>query len=315
MADEPSYSGLVKDELAHLLPELPCCQRMELAALLRTCGRITIGGGGRLSATLVTNHSPVARLIIRLVKGQFGLKTETLVLRSRRLRKNLMYRVRIPPQPGVLEMLKTAGAVDSEGNLTDWAILKSLIQDHCRKAYLRGAFLGNGWISSPDKQHHMEMTATSAEAADSLGQMLFRYGIPVRMVYRKDSFVLYLKDAEHVARFLNVVGAHQALLRYEDVRAMKALRNDANRKANAETANMDKTAVAAARQVAVLERLRVSGQLERVSPSLKELALLRIAHPEVSLKELGEMCYPPVGKSGVNHRMRLLMSLAEADQI
>ncbi|HYF93880.1 MAG TPA: DNA-binding protein WhiA [Symbiobacteriaceae bacterium] len=312
MTEDQSFSAQVKDELAHELPTLPCCQRMELAALLRASGRVNIGGPGRLSVTMVTDYAPVARKVIKLVRAVFpSVQTEVLVMRRRRLRKNLMYQVRLPPQPGVIDLLKETGILNREGNLTDWSSLSLLHQDHCRKSYLRGTFLGSGWISSPERQHHLEMTTTETEAADALGQMLFGYGLPVRVNYRKEYMVLYLKDDDHIVRFLALVGANQSLFRYEDIRAKKELRNHVNRQVNAETANLSKTVDAAHRQIEALSHLVASGGLDRLSPALRELAQLRLNHPDASLKELGEMCHPPVGKSGINHRMRLLMSMVE----
>lgn len=312
MTDEHSFSAQVKDELAHLTTPQECCRRMEMAALLRACGSIGIGGANRLTVTLNTDHAPVARKIIRLLKGEFGLQTEVMVGRRQRLRKNLSYHLRIPPQPGLIEMLKATGVVDSEGNLHEWGELSQLKTDHCRRAYLRGTFLGTGWISPPARQHHLEMTTTATEAADAVGQMLFRYGIPVRMAYRKETLVLYIKDADHIAHFLGLVGAHQSLLHYEDVRALKEMKNRVNRQVNAETANLNKTVEAAGRQIEALEFLRAGGELEKLAGPLRELAVLRLENPDASLKELGELCRPPVGKSGINHRMRQLMKIAES---
>jgi cell division protein WhiA len=311
LAEELAFSARVKDELAHLLPEQPCCRRMEMAALLRASGRVTLGGPSRLAVTISTDHAAVARKVIRLIKSELGLHTEALVGRRTRLRKNLSYLVRVPPQPGVLEMLQGLGVMNGEGTLQEWGGLKQLHNDHCRRAYLRGTFLGTGWVSPPERQHHLEMTTTATEAADALGQMLFGYGIPVRVAFRKESLVLYVKDAEHIVRFLNLVGAHQSLLHYEDVRAMKEMKNLVNRQVNAETANLTKTVEAAGRQMDALERLQAGGGLARLSLPLRELAMLRMNNPDASLKELGEMCNPPVGKSGINHRMRQLMKIAE----
>lgn len=312
MAEDQSFSSQVKEELAHLAPGQSCCQLMELAALLRASGRISLSGPGRLAVTLTTDHAPVARKIIRLVKGVFPLQTEVMVGRRTRLRKNLSYLVRIPSQAGLLGMLKATGVVDADGNLTDWRTLPQLQNDHCRRAYLRGTFLGSGWVAAPERQHHLEMTTTETEAADALGQILFSYGLPVRMVYRKDTMVLYLKDADQIAKFLGLVGASEALFHFEDVRAMKEMRNLVNRQVNAETANLGKTAEAAARQVEAVRKLQAAGQLDQLSAPLRELAQLRLNHEEASLKELGELCNPPVGKSGVNHRMRELLRLAES---
>jgi len=305
-----TFSNAVKNELARLLPAAECCRKTELAALLRACGRIGIAGAGRLSCTLATEHPGVARKIIRLIKSGFGLKTVTMVMRRRRLRKNLNYLVRIPHQEGLLDLLVFAGVVDVDGNLNEWGEISNLEQDHCRRAYLRGTFLGTGWISPPERQHHLEMSTISTEAADAVGQLLFRFGIPVRMLSRKEVLVLYVKGAGQIAHFLNVVGAHEALLRYEDVRALKEMKNLVNRQVNAETANLSKTVEASARQVEVLERFRASGTIKGLNPGLLEVAKLRLSHPDASLKELGEMCNPPATKSAVNHRMRQLMQLA-----
>ncbi len=305
-----TFSNAVKNELARLLPETECCRQTELAALVRACGRIGIAGAGRLSCTLSTDHPGVARKIIRLIKSGFGLTTVTMVMRRRRLRKNLNYTIKIPQQDGLLQLLAFAGVVDRDGNLSEWGEIPNLEQDHCRRAYLRGTFLGTGWISPPERQHHVEMSTISTEAADALGQLLFRFGIPVRMLSRKEVLILYLKEAGQIARFLNVVGAHDALLRYEDVRALKEMKNLVNRQVNAETANLSKTVEASARQVEALSRIQASGTLKGLNPGLLELAKLRLSHPDASLKELGEMCNPPASKSAINHRMRQLMQLA-----
>lgn len=311
MADDRSFAAQVKAELAHLATELECCQRMELAGLLRALGRVELQGGGRIALSLSTDSSPVARKVIRLIRATFAVNYKLMVMRRTKLRKNLVYRVYIPHQDGLSEMLRACGLADGEGALTEWVDVPELHNDHCRRAYLRGTYLGTGWVSSPERQHHLEMVTTATEAADALGQMLFRYGISVRLAMRKDVLVLYIKDAEQVVRFLNVVGAHESLLHYEDVRALKEMKNRVNRQVNAELANDAKAADAAARQVHAIERLRASGRLAGLSDALRQLAELRLNHPDASLKELGEMCTPPLGKSGVAHRMRQLMSLAE----
>lgn len=311
MPDELSFAAQVKAELAHLPPELECCQRMELAALLRALGRVELQGGGRMAISLSTDSSPVARKIIRMIRTTFGVEYKLMVMRRQKLRKNLVYRVYIPHQDGLEAMLKACGLVDDAGALTEWVDVPELEHDHCRRAYLRGTYLGSGWVSPPERQHHLEMVTTATEAADSLGQMLFDYGISVRLAVRKESLILYIKDAEQIASFLSVVGAHQSLLHYEDVRVMKEMKNRVNRQVNAELANVAKAADAAARQVEALERLRAAGGFQRLSDPLREMAELRLSHPDASLKELGEMCHPPVGKSGVAHRMRQLMSQAE----
>lgn len=311
VADDGSFASQVKAELAHLQADLPCCQRMELAGLLRALGRIELLGGGRLALSIASDSGPVARKVIRLLRQTFGLTYKLMVMRRRKLRKNLVYRIYLPHQEGLEEMLRACGLLTSNGGLTEWADVPELDHDHCRRAYLRGTYLGTGWISAPERQHHLEMVTTATEAADSLGQMLFGLGISVRLAMRKETIILYIKDADQIVRFLNVVGAHEALLRYEDVRALKEMKNLVNRQVNAELANVTKSADAAARQVNAIDRLRAAGVLAGLAEALQELAALRVDHPDASLKELGEMCHPPLGKSGVAHRMRQLMRMAE----
>lgn len=310
MTEEVSFSTQVKLELAHLPVQRSCCRRMELAALLRACGRISLEANHRFSCIFATDSAPVARRFIRMLKSEFSLQPEVLVTRRRQLRKNLTYVVRIPYQLGLVEMLQTLGFLDSTQRLRDWSDLPYLEADHCRCAYLRGTFLGTGWVASPERQHHLEMTTVNTEAADALGQLLFDFGIPVRVAYRKECLVLYIKEGDQIVRFLGLVGATEALLRYESIRAVKDMRNRVNRQVNAETANLTKTVEAAARQVQVLEQLRVEGKIQELSEPLRELALLRLSHPVASLKELGEMCSPPISKSAANHRMRKLMQMA-----
>jgi len=311
VADEVPFSTRVKQELAHLSVKQPCCRRMEVAALLRACGHITLGSHHRLSCVLSTEFSAVARRFVRMLKSEFALQPAVLVTRRRRLHKNLTYVVRVPHQPGLVEMLKTLGFLDSAGRLRDWLDLEALEEDHCRCAYLRGTFIGTGWVASPERQHHLEITTTNTEAADALGQMLFDFGIPVRVASRKDLLVLYIKEADQISHFLELVGASQAVRWYESVRAVKKMKNRVNRQVNAETANLNKTAEASARQREALEQLKAAGAFQELSEPLLELAQLRLSHPDASLKELGEMCRPPVSKSAVNHRMRKLMQLAE----
>jgi len=311
--EDRSFSAMVKAELALVTPDLPCCRRMELAGLVRALGTVELLGRGRIALTLSTDSAPVSRKVIRLLKAVApAVKYEVMVMRRRKLRKNLVYRVHIPHQPGALELLRLAGFLDGEGRPAEWAEPPELAHDHCMRAFLRGTFLGSGWVAAPEKQHHLEMSTTATEVADALGQMLFACGIAARMVARRGSLVLYVKEADQIIRFLGLIGAHQALLRYEEVRVIKEMKNQVNRQVNAELANVAKQADAAARQVEAIERLKASGALERVSPALRELAALRLAYPDASLKELGELCRPPVSKSGAAHRMRQLMALAES---
>jgi len=316
MAQElPSFGDAVKEELAHLPVRKRCCARAELAALVRSCGAVELLGGdraaGRVGLAVHTDRPAVARRIIQTAKALAPVQTEVMVERLRRLRKNLTYTVRMAPQPDLVPLLRRLGVLDRRGLIRDTGPDELLEKDCCRRSYLRGIFLGKGWVSAPDRGHHLELTADNTEEADFIGQLLFDFGLPVRLNARKAAIVLYLKDAGQVSRFLSVVGAHTALLKFEDVRVFKEMKNRVNRQVNADTANAGKTADAGARQVAAIERLKTNGGFARLRPALQELAHLRLGNPEASLKELGEMMFPRVSKSAINHRMRELIHLGE----
>lgn len=312
-ADVPlaAFSAEVKGELALLWAPARCDRRAELAGLIRSAGTLEISSR-RLSLRLVTQHGPVARKSLRLVRGEYALGTEVRVERRARLRKNLSFTVRLPPQPGLETLLREAGVLDAGGRIQNGVPAAVRDRDCCARAYLRGFFQGSGWVNHPDREHHLELTCPEPAVADELRQMLARLGLGARTGARKGQVVLYLKDSEQVARFLALVGAHRHVLLYEDVRAYKEIRGHINRQVNAETANLAKAVDAARRQVEAIRSLQAGGVLQRLPAPLRELAALRLRHPEASLKELGEMCHPPVGKSGVNHRMRQLLRWAEA---
>lgn len=312
MSDDRSFAAAVKEELAQVLSSDPANQKMELAALLRASGRIALVGGGQFALSLTTDWGPVARKMVKMIRAHYQVEVSVLVTRKRNLRKNLTYVLRMGAQPDLEPMLRELGVTNAGANLVDWAELPGFAQEGGRRAYLRGYFLGTGWIAAPERQHHLELAVHGMEAADALGQILFQHGIPVRLSYRRESHLLYLKEAEQIGRFLALVGAHDAYLRYEDVRAVKEMKNLVNRQVNAETANLSKTVEASARQVELFQHLKRTGEVARLSPALVELIDLRLKHPDASLKELGELCQPPVGKSGINHRMRQLMRICES---
>lgn len=263
-----------------------------------------------MGLTLQTDHGAVARKLLQFLHREYGLRTEVQVMRRRRLRKNRVYIITVPHQPGLQPVLAEAGVLGADGLLGDSLPPLVTEREGGARAYLRGLFLGAGWVNLPEREYHLELAVPGPAMADALGQLLFRLGLPVRVAARKQGLVLYLKDGEQIKRFLVLVGAHQQVLRFEEVRMLKEMRGRVNREVNAETANLQKTVDAAGRQLALIQQLKASGRLAQLPAPLQELAELRLKHPEASLRELGELCNPPLGKSGVNHRMRQLLRLA-----
>jgi len=303
-----SFTAEVKDELSRIEPKRPCCLKAELAALVRIEGTLHISGPGRYRLEIATETAPVARAVIKLLHGVYGLKTELTVRRSV-LHKTNNYLITVPTQPKLPAALSELGILGDHGFSV--GIHPALVKkDHCAIAYLRGAFLGGGFVADPHGDFHFELTAETEQLAEDLVSLMSRFEIPARVARRRGTFAVYLKGAEPIVTFLALVGAHRALLRTEDVRIIKSMRNDVNRLVNAEIANQQKTAEAALTQIEAINALVDARGLDNLPPALAELAELRLANPEASLRELGELADPPLTKSAVYHRVRRIEELA-----
>ncbi|MBN2405185.1 MAG: DNA-binding protein WhiA [Coriobacteriia bacterium] len=304
-----SFTAEVKDELSRVETRRKCCPRAELSALVRVEGTLHFTGNERFRLEIATETAPVARKAIKLLHGLFDLNTELTVRRSVLHRSN-NYLITVPAQPGLAPALLDLGIVDERltpvYSIPPWLVKR----DCCAVSYLRGTFLGGGFVADPHGDFHFELTAETQEMAEDLVALMERFEMPARVTQRRGTFSVYLKGAEAIVTFLARVGAHQALLRTEDVRIIKSMRNDVNRLVNAETANLEKSAKAAIDQIEAIRRLSDLRGLENLPPALQELAELRLENPDVSLRELGELAEPPLSKSAVYHRIRRLEELA-----
>jgi cell division protein WhiA len=304
-----SFTAEVKDELSRIEPKRPCCLKAELAALVRIEGTLHISGPGRYRLEIATETAPVARAVIKLLHGVYSLKTELTVRRSV-LHKTNNYLITVPTQPKLPAALSELGILGDDG--FSLGIDPGLVKrDCCAISYLRGAFLGGGFVADPHGDFHFELTAETEQLAEDLVGLMARFDIEARLAKRRGTFAVYLKGAEPIVTFLALVGAHRALLRTEDVRIVKSLRNDVNRLVNAEIANQQKASDAAISQIEAINALASGPGLDNLPPALRELAELRLANPEVSLRELGELADPPLTKSAVYHRVRRIEELAE----
>lgn len=304
-----SFTAEVKDELSRIESRRQCCLKAELAALVRIEGHLHITGPERYRIEIATETAPVARKTIKLLRGLYGLKTELTVRRSV-LHKTNNYLITVVSQPSLAQALNELGILDDTLSLTYGIMTRLVRRDCCAIACLRGAFLGGGFVADPRGDFHFELTAESAAMADDLQELMARFGIHARITQRRGAYAVYLKGAEPIVTYLALVGAHRALLRTEDVRILKSMRNDVNRLVNAETANLQKSAEAALTQIEAIRVIQATRGFDSLSPALAELAALRLEHPDVSLRELGELADPPLSKSAVYHRIRRLEELA-----
>lgn len=181
----------------------------------------------------------------------------------------------------------------------------------CKQAYLRGAFLAAGSVTNPEKGYHFEIVCDTKRQAEIISNIIKSFGVESKSISRKRYYVVYVKDGSHIVDLLNVMGAHMSLMNMENVRIIKDVRNNLNRQVNCEAANLNKTVSAAVKQINDIEYIhRVKG-IKYLPEGLRRLAELRVEYDQASLKELGDMMNPPLGKSGVNHRLRKISEIAD----
>ena len=286
-----------------------CCEKAELSALIRMNGTISLTNR-RVVLDIATENAAISRRMYTLLKRHFTVVTELLVRKKMRLKKNNVYVVRIPV--GAEAILNDLSIV-SEGFLFHPSIDKELVRKTCcKKAYLRGAFLAGGSVNNPEgSSYHLEISSMYEEHCKALVELANKFQLNARFIERKKGFILYIKEGEKIIEFLNIIGAHQALFKFEDVRIMRDMRNSVNRIVNCETANLNKTIGAAVRQIDNIKLLEKEVGLHTLPDKLREVAEVRLQHPDINLKEVGDLLKGRVSKSGVNHRLRKLDELAE----
>mgnify|MGYP002537074202 CR=1 FL=1 len=304
-----SFSGMVKEELSRQISTARHCRIAEIAALLSACGKMTAAGILRFQ----TENDAVVRKYFTLLQKTFNIETEIAIRESRQMKKGNVYYVEIT-DPGQVETVLQGTKLsvnegDGETLYTENALLTQ--QSCCKRAFIRGAFLASGSISDPEKGYHFEIVCATVHKAVQLQEIMNDFGVDAKIVQRKKHFVVYLKEGSQIVDMLNVMGAHVSLMELENVRILKEMRNSVNRKVNCETANIHKTVSAAVRQIEDIRYIQQKIGFEQLSEGLAEIARLRLEQPEATLKELGMMLSTPVGKSGVNHRLRKLSDIAE----
>ena len=286
-----SFSGKIRDELSKHETAARHCNLAELSALIQMSGEIRPAYKG-CAVKFHTENLGVARKCFTLLKKTFNIKADIVIRRN---------------------IAKGSCSYDiyAAGNEL-LAIQNVLVQAVCcKRAYIRGAFLAAGSMSDPKKSYHFEIVCNSLDRAEYLQDLMRGFQLDGKVVKRKKNYVVYLKEGSQIVDVLNVMEAHVALMELENVRIEKEMRNSVNRKVNCETANINKTVSAAVRQTEDIRYIQDTVGFDKLPEGLKDVALTRLTYPEATLKELGELLESPIGKSGVNHRLRKLSEIAE----
>ena len=183
-----------------------------------------------------------------------------------------------------------------------------------KKAIIRGTFMGAGSINNPEREYHLEMEVTNEQNMNTVLDLLSEFGIKAKYMEAKNKYYIYLKEGEEISKFLALIGAAKAVMKFEDIRIQKEMRGKVNRLVNCETANLNKTINASIEQIAAIRKLQENGEFKKLDDNLKEIALLRLENPDMSLIELGKKLKVPIGKSGVNYRLKKIMEIANGDE-
>lgn len=309
-----SFSGSVKDEIAEQLSSGTHCMAAELAAILSFCGNVGIDMYDRIALRVYSEHSAVVRKTAKLLNKLFDIPVEVAIRQGKKTKKARVYVVIVKPMDQTRKILKMVKMLGPDGMIEEALIPSNstlIMSDCCKRAFLRGAFLAAGSINDPNKFYHLEIVCDSMEKAQLIAEVAGAFQIYVRITERKGHFIAYVKEAEMIVDFLNVIEGHHALLEFENVRILKGIKNQVNRQVNCETANMNKTITTAVRQVEDIRLIVATIGLEALPDHLKDIARIRLEYEEMPLKDLGQLLNPPLGKSGVNHRLKKISEIAE----
>ena len=309
-----SFSSKVKEELSKDCNNPRHCCIAETAAIISMCGKVIFDEKDRVRIEIHTENVTVARKYFTLLKKTYNINTDISIRHSSSLNKSRSYILSVNDDETARKILMTCRLMKPFGVIEeDFSISDSLIiqRECCKRAFIRGAFLASGSVSDPVKTYHFEIVCLSEAKAKQMQMIMETFNINARVIKRRKYFVVYVKDSSQVVDLLNIMGAYNALMDMENVRIVKDMRNNVNRKVNCETANINKTVSAAVKQIEDIRFIQMSSAFDELPESLQEMAELRVRYPEATLAELGQLLDTPVGKSGVNHRLKKISLFAD----
>lgn len=301
-----SFSGKCKEELLKQPMQARHCAIAELAGILLSSGRLE-KEEEELKFVLQTDNEQTVERVKLLLENVMNESSSEMVVPIQG-RKSLYYVMSDKRE----SLYRLFGALKLEADGKNGMSINNIITQNtcCKRALIKGAFLASGSVSSPEKAYHLEIVLISRETADVIAEAINTFGMEAKIVARKKYYVVYLKEGSQISDMLSLMGAPVAMMEFENIRILKEVRNSVNRQVNCEMANLTKTVTAATKQVEDILFIKEHYGLNRLKPQLKQVAEARLENPDMPLKELGEILSPPVGKSGVNHRLKKLQEIA-----
>ncbi len=297
-----SFASTIKDSLCTIPVENECCRLSQLVAL--------VGFAGTYSAErlkIKTENENVALCVSQML---CDITPSDSISYKMPKTKSGIHIVTLSGDDATL-VAKKLFISDENGNIPSFEQEDIIKGQCCKMAFLRGAFLGGGSMSDPSKNYHAEFVTKNARLADFVAAILLSEDISAKITVRKNSFVIYIKDSEAIANLLGLMGAGMSMMEFYNIKIEREVRNNVNRQVNCDSANVDKITAAASKQLEAIRKIKATIGFESLPETLVEIATLREQNPEMSLKELGTLLSPPIGKSGVNHRLERICEIAD----
>lgn len=307
-----SFSLEIKEELETRIDTAKHCQIAEFAAIMAFCGKVRRRAGGLMGLELTTENEVVRRKVVELAIKAFSASEESFKVEYEG-KNNRIIHIFINDEKLIAKILMAIKWCDDNFTVVEPVFVNHRIiqKECCKRAFIRGAFLAAGSISDPNKSYHYEIVCEYEEDAVQMQELLKFFNLDAKIIQRKRNYVTYIKEGNNITDVLNIMGAFVSQMKLYNVMILKGMRNDVNRKVNCETANLNKTIEAAVKQIRDIEYVRDTVGLESLSDGLREVAEIRLKNSDMKLKDIGELLNPPVGKSGVNHRLRKISELAQ----
>lgn len=314
-----SFASETKNELARIEPEKKCCMLAEISGFLRVAGSIGLAGFGKFKIIITTDNPAVARHYKKLIQDYFGIETkleigEGKAVGKRRGSKKFSYSITIDADNRSEQILREAGIllVREGNNYISDGIYSGIVRTKCcKKAYLRGVFMGAGTMSDPEKGYDLEFVLESATMAADLRKLINSFvDLSCKVTERRGKYVVYMKKADYISDMLAIMGASSQVFSMEETRIKKEMVGSARRMSNCDSANMDRSIEASMKHIEAIKKIQETKGLASLPETLREAAELRLDHPDISIAALGELCDPPMKKAGINKRLMRIQEIA-----